>query len=151
MENTPAVDIFETTRLLKAWSEGDETALERLVPLVDAEMRRLARHYLRQERPGHILQTTALVNEAWAPLINCPDVSWPQPRASHRPGRAIDAPRPRRLSAAEAGAETHCRDACLSEIPGSGRRYRAADGQFDAGVFRRPGRARGRSGAGRES
>src|SRR5215470_6630902 len=76
MENTPAADIFETTRLLKAWSEGDETALERLVPLVDAEMRRLARHYLRQERPDHILQTTALVNEAWVRLINWPDVSW---------------------------------------------------------------------------
>src|SRR5262245_13919425 len=75
MENTPAADIFETTRLLKAWSEGDETALERLVPLVDAEMRRLARHYLRQERPDYILQTTALVNEAWAPLINWHDVS----------------------------------------------------------------------------
>jgi hypothetical protein len=55
MENTPAADIFETTRLLKAWSEGDETALERLVPLVDAELRRLARQYLRQERPDHIL------------------------------------------------------------------------------------------------
>ena len=76
MENTPAADIFETTRLLKAWSEGDETALERLVPLVDTEMRRLARHYLRQERQGHILQTTALVNEAWVRLINWPDVSW---------------------------------------------------------------------------
>jgi RNA polymerase sigma factor (TIGR02999 family) len=76
MENTPAADIFETTRLLKAWSEGDETALERLVPMVDAELRRLARHYLRQERPDHILQTTALVNEAWVRLINWPDVSW---------------------------------------------------------------------------
>ena len=77
MENTPAADIFETTtRLLKAWSEGDETALEQLVPLVDAELRRLARHYLQQERPGHILQTTALVNEAWVRLINWPDVSW---------------------------------------------------------------------------
>lgn len=76
MENTPAADIFETTRLLKAWSEGDEMALERLVPLVDAEMRRLARHYLRQERPDHILQTTALVNEAWVRLINWPDVGW---------------------------------------------------------------------------
>jgi RNA polymerase sigma factor (TIGR02999 family) len=76
MENTLAADIFETTRLLKAWSEGDETALERLVPLVDAELRRLARRYLRQERPGHILQTTALVNEAWVRLINWPDVSW---------------------------------------------------------------------------
>jgi RNA polymerase sigma-70 factor (ECF subfamily) len=76
MENTLAADIFETTRLLKAWSEGDETALDRLVPLVDAEMRRLARQYLRQERPSHILQTTALVNEAWVRLINWPDVSW---------------------------------------------------------------------------
>jgi len=76
MENTLAADIFETTRLLKAWSEGDETALERLVPLVDAELRRLARHYLRQERPDHILQTTALVNEAWLRLIDWPEVSW---------------------------------------------------------------------------
>jgi RNA polymerase sigma factor (TIGR02999 family) len=76
MENTLAADIFETTRLLKAWSEGDETALERLVPRVDAELRRLARYYLRQERPGHILQTTALVNEAWVRLITWPDVSW---------------------------------------------------------------------------
>jgi RNA polymerase sigma factor (TIGR02999 family) len=76
MENTPAANIFDTTRLLRAWSEGDKTALERLVPLVDAELRRLAHHYLRQERPGHILQTTALVNEAWVRLINWPDVSW---------------------------------------------------------------------------
>ncbi|MGE0131082.1 MAG: sigma-70 family RNA polymerase sigma factor [Blastocatellales bacterium] len=76
MDNTPAAESFETTRLLKAWSEGDKTALERLVPLVDAELRRLARHYLQQERPGHILQTTALVNEAWVRLINWPDVSW---------------------------------------------------------------------------
>jgi RNA polymerase sigma-70 factor, ECF subfamily len=76
MENTPVADIFETTRLLKAWSEGDESALERLVPLVDAEMRRLARHYLRQERAGHILQTTALINEAWLRLINWQGVSW---------------------------------------------------------------------------
>ena len=76
MENSPAADIFETTRLLKAWIEGDETALERLVPLVEAEMRQLKRRYLRQERPGHILQTTALVNEAWAPLIKWPDLSW---------------------------------------------------------------------------
>lgn len=76
MEHTSAAEIFETTRLLKAWSEGDETALPRLVPLVDAELRRLARHYLRGERHDHILQTTALVNEAWLRLINWPDVSW---------------------------------------------------------------------------
>jgi ECF sigma factor len=56
LENSPSSNIFEQTRLLKAWSEGDETALERLIPLVDAELRRLAHHYLRQERPDHILQ-----------------------------------------------------------------------------------------------
>jgi RNA polymerase sigma factor (TIGR02999 family) len=76
MENRPTPEVFETTRLLKAWSKGDETALERLVPLVNAEMHCLARHYLRQERPGHILQTTALVNEAWIRLINWHDMSW---------------------------------------------------------------------------
>ncbi|MBO0722886.1 MAG: sigma-70 family RNA polymerase sigma factor [Blastocatellia bacterium] len=76
MQNTPTVNIFETTRLLKAWSEGDETALERLVPLVNAELHVLARHYLQQERPGHILRTTALVNEAWIRLINWQDASW---------------------------------------------------------------------------
>jgi hypothetical protein len=105
MEDTLAADIYETTRMLKAWGKGDETALERLVPLVYAELRRLARHYMRQERPDHTLQTTALVNEAWVRLINWPDVSWPQPRAFHQPGGATDAPRPRRRSAAEAGAE----------------------------------------------
>jgi hypothetical protein len=76
MENKPPPDVFETTRLLKAWSEGDATALEQLVPLVDAEMHRLARKYLQQERPGHILQTTALVDEAWIRLINWQDMSW---------------------------------------------------------------------------
>ncbi len=76
METTPAAEISETTRLLMAWSEGDETALERLVPRVDAELRRLARHYLRGEHHDHILQTTALVNEVWTRLIVWPDVSW---------------------------------------------------------------------------
>jgi RNA polymerase sigma factor (TIGR02999 family) len=54
----------------------DETALERLVPGVDAELRHLARHYLRGERHDHILQTTALINEVWTRLIDWPDVSW---------------------------------------------------------------------------
>ena len=66
----------EVTQLLQAWSDGEKTALERLVPLVNAELRRLAHHYLRGERQGHLLQTTALVNEAWVRLINIPDVGW---------------------------------------------------------------------------
>jgi RNA polymerase sigma-70 factor, ECF subfamily len=67
---------FEVTQLLVAWREGNDAALERLVPLVDTELRRLARHYLRRERPGHVLQTTALVNEAFIRLMNWKDVSW---------------------------------------------------------------------------
>ena len=60
----------EVTQLLAAWSDGDETALEQLIPIIHAELRRLARHYLKRERPGHTLQTSALVNEAYLRLIN---------------------------------------------------------------------------------
>ena len=67
---------FEITQLLVAWREGSDDALERLVPLVEPELRRLARQYLRRERPGHVLQTTALVNEAFIRLMNWKDVSW---------------------------------------------------------------------------
>ncbi|MCI0541791.1 MAG: sigma-70 family RNA polymerase sigma factor [Verrucomicrobiales bacterium] len=66
----------EVTQLLIAWSEGDESALERLAPLVQAELKRIARHYLQAEQPGHLLQTTALVNEAWLRLIDWRHVSW---------------------------------------------------------------------------
>lgn len=60
----------EVTELLAAWGGGDEAALERLVPLVHAELHRLARRYMGRERPGHTLQTSALVNEAYARLID---------------------------------------------------------------------------------
>ena len=55
----------EVTQLLLAWSNGDQAALDRLVPLVHGELRRLARRYMVREREGHTLQTTALVNEAY--------------------------------------------------------------------------------------
>ena len=60
----------EVTQLLAAWSDGDEAALEQLVPIIHAELHRLAKHYLKRERPGHTLQTSALVNEAYVRLIN---------------------------------------------------------------------------------
>lgn len=66
----------EVTGLLRAWSDGDERALERLLPLVEAELRRLARTYMARERRGHTLQTTALVNEAFMRLIDASRVSW---------------------------------------------------------------------------
>jgi RNA polymerase sigma factor (TIGR02999 family) len=66
----------EVTELLRAWSNGDEAALARLAPLVDAELHRLANSFLRRERPGHTLQTTALVNEAYLRLIDDNAVGW---------------------------------------------------------------------------
>ena len=64
------------TRLLRAWSDGDEGALERLTPLVEAELRRLARGYMGRERKDHTLQPTALVNEAFVRLIDARQVRW---------------------------------------------------------------------------
>ena len=66
----------EITQLLLAWSDGDQTALDRLVPLVYDELRRLARRYMNRESPGHLLQTTALVNEAYMRLIDARQVKW---------------------------------------------------------------------------
>ena len=64
------------TELLLAWSDGDNGALERLVPLVEAELRRLARAHMGKERRGHTLQTTALVNEAFLRLTDARRVRW---------------------------------------------------------------------------
>ena len=64
------------TEWLVAWSAGDETALARLVPVVHAELRRLARREMRRERAGHTLQTTALVNEAYLRLVDVSGVTW---------------------------------------------------------------------------
>jgi RNA polymerase sigma factor (TIGR02999 family) len=64
------------THLLREWSDGDERALEELTPLVYEELRHQAARYLRRERPGHTLQTTALINEAYLRLIDAKDVKW---------------------------------------------------------------------------
>jgi RNA polymerase sigma factor (TIGR02999 family) len=66
----------EVSQLLIAWGEGDRAALERLVPIVYQELRRLASNYLRKERRGHTLQTTALVHEAYLKLINQKGIQW---------------------------------------------------------------------------
>ncbi len=66
----------EITRFLRLWSEGDETALEKLTPLVYRELYRLAAGYMRREQPEHTLQATALVNEAYLRLIDWKDVQW---------------------------------------------------------------------------
>ena len=66
----------EVTELLLAWNSGDEAALEKLLPLVYDELHRLAHRYLGGERPGHLLQTTALVNEAYLRLVDSSRVQW---------------------------------------------------------------------------
>lgn len=62
--------------MLLAWRGGDQQALDRLVPLVYAELRRLAHGYMRGERPGHSLQTTALIHEAFLRLVDAPQMRW---------------------------------------------------------------------------
>jgi RNA polymerase sigma factor (TIGR02999 family) len=66
----------EVTELLQAWSAGDREALERLTPIVHAELHRIAKRYIGRERPGHTLQATALVNEAYVRLIDWKNVRW---------------------------------------------------------------------------
>ena len=66
----------EVTRLLADWSGGDAGALERLIPLVQPELHRLAHHYMSREAFGHTLQTTALLNEAYLHLVDDPKRNW---------------------------------------------------------------------------
>src|SRR6202158_3534996 len=66
----------EVTVLLKAWSAGDQAALDRLMPVVYGELRRIARRYMRNERVGNTLQTTALVNEVYLRLVDVKNVDW---------------------------------------------------------------------------
>lgn len=66
----------EVTELLQAWSNGDAAALERLTPIIHGELHRIAKRYMSKERPGHTLQPTALVNEAYLRLINWKTAQW---------------------------------------------------------------------------
>jgi RNA polymerase sigma factor (TIGR02999 family) len=102
----------DITQLLVAWGKGDQAAFDRLGPVVHQHLRSLAAHYMAGERPGHVLQTTALVNEAYMRLVDWKDVQW-QSRA-HFFGLAaqamrhilVDAARTRRR-AKRGGSELH--------------------------------------------
>jgi RNA polymerase sigma factor (TIGR02999 family) len=71
--SSPDTDV---SALLHAWSNGDQDALQALTPIVYEELHRLARHYMRRERPGHSLQATALVNEAYMRLADYTRMQW---------------------------------------------------------------------------
>ena len=73
---TAESDTNDVTKLLRAWSEGDPTALNGLTPIVYEELRRLARRYMGRERSGHTLQTTALANEAYMRLVDYKRMQW---------------------------------------------------------------------------
>jgi RNA polymerase sigma factor (TIGR02999 family) len=69
----PAIQI---TQLLQSWSQGDEAAIDKLMPLVYDELHSMARRYMSNEKPGHTLQATALVNEAYLRLVNASGADW---------------------------------------------------------------------------
>jgi RNA polymerase sigma factor (TIGR02999 family) len=115
----------ETTMLLRAWAGGDRSALERLTPHVYRQLRRIAGHHLQNERPGQILQATALVHEAYLQLIDITNVDW-QHRAhffavSAQIMRHILLDQARRRVTAKRGGDAEILN--LDELPdiGSGR------------------------------
>jgi RNA polymerase sigma factor (TIGR02999 family) len=75
-EDDPEPSAEDVSGLLRAWSDGDRDALDRLTPIVYAELHRLARIYMKRERPGHSLQATALVNEAYMRLVDYKGIQW---------------------------------------------------------------------------
>jgi RNA polymerase sigma factor (TIGR02999 family) len=99
------------TQLLIAWGDGDRTAFDKLMPLVYEELRKLAHHYISRERPGHTLQTSALINEAYLRLVDQDNIQW-QSRAhffgiAARLMRQILVDYARKRSYAKRGGDAH--------------------------------------------
>jgi len=76
LDEAASASTHEVTRLLQAWGLGDDSALERLMPLVYNELHRLAHRYMAGEQPGQTLQTTALVHEVYLRLVDANDIDW---------------------------------------------------------------------------
>jgi ECF sigma factor len=96
----PQLPSEAVSELLVKWRAGDEQALQALIPLVYKELHTLAHHYLRQERSGHALQTTALVHEAYLRMVKL-DVALPQALSSNRSDQSL---RPGLFAVGEIGA-----------------------------------------------
>lgn len=132
----PAVG--EITGLLVAWGHGQESAMERLAPLVYGELRRLAHRYVRGERPDASLNTTALVNEAYLKLVDCSRVQWHDRvhffAMSARLMRRIlvDLARARRSEKRGAGAERITFDAAMDAYQARSRDLVALDDALSA-------------------
>ena len=92
----------DVSSLLRAWSDGDQRALGLLTPIVHGELHRLAHHYMRRERAGHSLQTTALVNEAYLRLVDYKRMQLAEPRpfpGGHRRRRCAESSSTMRVAA----------------------------------------------------
>lgn len=138
----------KVTQLLVAWSQGEQAALEKLIPLVYAELRRIAHRYMHREHPGHTLQTTALVNEAYLRLIDASQVRW-QDRAhffavSARLMRRIlvDFARSRRYLKRGGGARNISFDEALFVSPERGQDLVALDDAMNVLATSDPRKAR---------
>ena len=146
MEKTlPTPSPGAVTELLRAWSDGDDGALARLTPLVETELRRLARGYMGRERREHTLQPTALVNEAFLRLAGARQIRW-QDRAhflgiSARLMRRVlvDHARARGFHKRGGGAQRVTLDEGLDRIAGTGVGPRGARSRIRGiGCRRRP-------------
>jgi RNA polymerase sigma-70 factor, ECF subfamily len=134
----PAASPGHATGLLRAWSKGDQGALGELVPLVEAELRRLARIYMARERRGHTLQATALVNEAFLRLAGARRLRWDD--RAHFLGIAarlmrqvlVDHARSRGYQKRGAGAQRVSLDEALLASPGPSLDVVALDRALDA-------------------
>jgi RNA polymerase sigma factor (TIGR02999 family) len=133
-----ATSSAEITRLLQAWGGGDAAALESLTPLVYAELRRMARRSMRRENPGHTLQPTALVNEAYLRLVDIAQVRW-QDRAHFFAVAAqtmrrilVDAARAR-VAGKRGGGAVHVNlDESIDAMPDRGSQLVALDDALEA-------------------
>jgi RNA polymerase sigma factor (TIGR02999 family) len=116
----------EVTGLLRAWANGDAGALEKLTPAVYEELRRIAKRYTRRERPGHTLQTAALVNEAYLRLVDADAIEWKDRvhffAVSAQVMRRILVDSARAKATAKRGAGGHIHDTVnLNDIPDEGQ------------------------------
>ena len=111
------------TALLKAWGQGDQEALNELIPLVHQELRRVAHGYMAGERAGHLLQTTALVHEAYLRLVDCQQVRW-QDRVHFL---AVSAQLMRRILVDDARSRNY-------QKRGAGRRPVSLEGEMACGL-----------------
>jgi len=133
-----ATSSAEITRLLQAWGGGDAAALESLTPLVYTELRRMARRSMRREDPGHTLQPTALVNEAYLRLVDIAQVRW-QDRAHFFAVAAqtmrrilVDGARARTAGKRGGGAVHVNLDESIDALPDRGSQLVALDDALEA-------------------